>query len=596
MHSSIPRIIATLLMGAMPLTAAAQTITILQDSPHITQSVQEALNATSQNDLDIVQQAGNNAQQAAGMTGVASTIVNTVQNFAPTITVTSEQTCPTGSGTQLCIEDASPVIHITATQDIDALSENVLNIVQQAGEESAQKASMSGAALTEVAAAQTVTPQTVVSIFQDCTIEHGVCVQRALPEVLTLAQQMITATALNQLSIDQEAGSGSAQEAAVEAAAQVGVSAQQFVNPQSFLFLSQLCTVNTGMCIQKALPLIQTVVEQVVEAQTGNTIALSQSGGLLQDAAADATGQTVGALTQNVLTENAITVLQECNVAQGLCVSVDANGTPTFVFSDGDTTTTGVFAGQFDDSPLDTDYSRQSVAQVAGGICGENASCSMLSDLLFWLFGPEPQPVVVRQEEGSQQSDEDAAHRGHRTNVLAASAEFLAAHLGITTDMPAPAFGGSEEAMSLSEQHHQLICSMRKAIPVGSDPEVWQWTAERIASLTGMSSHSVSAYLQDEGYCGEAVAAVDARVTRLAGLTFFMVDEFGIPVSHNPTWNKCIRGESVTLAGVRAHGSCASFHTQDSWMHPDLQMYFTWNRHTGVLELPEGYVKAVTGS
>ena len=89
-----------------------------------------------------------------------------------------------------------------------------------------------------------------------------------------------------------------------------------------------------------------------------------------------------------------------------------------------------------------------------------------------------------------------------------------------------------------------------------------------------------------------------AQARPVPSIAFFPVAEDG-PVSNNPLWNKCIRGEHVEITDVRANldrtddglpRGCAEYRTGDSWYHPDLRVYFTWNRHTKHLKLPDGFV------
>jgi hypothetical protein len=344
--------------------------------------------------------------------------------------------------------------------------------------------------------------------------------------------------------------------------------------------------------VQKALPLVQTVVNQVVNAQAGNGIALTQSGGTIQDAFVQSAAGTLVSTQQNVLSANDIRVIQECGVSKGLCLQVNQEGRPVFVFHDGETTTSGEFFGDVDDSVLDTDYSRTSVAHVAGGICGETRSCSMLDTLLFWLFGPEPVTVTARPDQVG--NPEDSGHRGHRTNMLGASARFLVAQIG--GGIAPASFGGGEVA--LSDDQKRLFCSMRKAIPEDSDAGVWQWTAQELAALTGLDASVSEALLKDDSVCPQKIAAADKRIQLLARITLMPADETG-PLSRNPLWNACVRGEHVSWQELQSNPdrdedgrprTCGHYHTQDSWFHPDLGIFFTWNRITKQLVLPEGYM------
>lgn len=592
-RSLLARTLAVIVITASTYQTSLASTSIIVDMPVVGTTVESIGTSASQNVLNIMQQGGSAATQIANMAGGAVTDVNAVMNVLDEQNVSIQQNCGTATGMTLCIEHAAPTIATIAVQNITASASNLLGVLQDAGEESHQIANLSGSALTEVNAIQEVTTNIIVNIFQECSMDTGVCVQRALPDVLTLAQQVISAAALNQINVQQEAGSGSTQEANIDAEAEVAVAAQQFVSPRAFLYLSQLCSLDVGMCVQKALPLVQTVVEQVVNAQAGNAVNLTQSGGVIQDANVDASGLTLVDTQQNVLTETDIQVIQECGVTQGLCLQVNQDGRPVFVFNDGETSTSGEFFGDVDDSVLDTEYSRTTVAHVAGGICGETRSCGMLDKLLFWLFGPEPATVTSRPDVAG--NPEDSGHRGHRTNMLGASAKFLVAAMG---DEVAPAsFGGGE--ITLTPEQKNLFCSMQKAIPEGSEPGVWIWTAQELSTLTGFEASFTEAMLHDDSMCPrEEVAATDARMELFNQITLMPADDTG-PLSNNPVWNACVRGEHLSWSEIQANAdrdeegrpfTCGHYHTQDSWYHPDLGIYFTWNRLTKQLELPEGYL------
>jgi hypothetical protein len=588
---SVSRCTAAAMLLALPFQIAfAGSGEILISQPQSIDAVNSIIDAGSANTAIIQQLGGTAADQNAQLTGSAATVVDSTQTVDTEHEVVIGQECLTGSGSQLCFQDASPVVATVVAQEIDASSANVLGAAQAGGTGSTQNILIAADAATNVTASQTVTPESIVAIFQDCSMGTGTCVQRALPEILTLASQVITASALNQIAAVQIAGSGSAQDVTIDAAANVEVNAQQYVSPRNFLYLSQLCALDIGLCIQRAIPVITTAVRQVILAQTGNGIGVLQAGGWDQNVVVGASADTDVNSQQTVLAETEIHTMQHCLVGQGLCLQVDESGRPLFVFSDGETTASGTLASDFDESALANDYSRATVAKVAGGICGGGASCSMLEKLLFWLFGPEPQTVSQFQRPERQDS-EDSARRGHQTNVISASAKFLAKQMGAA--LPAPSFGGGEQ-LELTDGQKSLFCSMREAIPEGSDEGVWSWTAGEMATLTGLNPAFAEQVLRDASVCDENVAQEDPRLAKLAQVTFFPVDETG-PVSSNLLWNYCVRGLNVSHAMIQANPdqnrhSCGDYHTQTSWYHPDLGIFFTWDRQTGELKLPEGYL------
>lgn len=559
-------------------------------------------NVFSGNLTEIIQEAVDDALQNANINNDATTNVTADQDVSSVNVVDIEQGCAYGSGSNaLCIEDASPIVVTAGIQHINALSHNLMGIFQSAGSGSSQHANASGSALTTVGASQTVTSDTIVEIFQDCQVHTGVCVQRALPQVLTLASQVIAAAAYNDLAIIQESQSGAVQEANADLAADVVVDAVQNVEAHTFLQLAQICAVDVGMCVQRAMPIVKTMVEQVIDAQADNNTVILQNGAEDQEAAADTASSTDVDAEQNVETHSTFDMFQSCEVKQGLCLQVDSDGSPTYVFRDGVEINTGAYVGELDESGLSDEYSRETVGDTARGICGGDASCSMLDRLLFWLFGPEPEPEpgpsIASSSGNGNTGDTSSARRGHSTNILAATITFLAAHLEADNSTPPPSFGGSADDVPTDTQR-RMMCSMRTQL-LGEDRPlaVWHWTAEELSASLQLPAGDIFDALRDETICPQQVVQEEKIAVNI-----FPVSSDG-PVSKNAFWNACIRGDFMTIDDIKANPdrdedglprSCASYHTQDSWYHPDLHLHFTWNAKTGELQLPKGYMPKLT--
>lgn len=590
-----------LLMQAVS-PAVAATGEIVVDDSSSDQHVETTIEADSTADTHVDTTASGSAVQETGIEGEAGIIVESEQSLDTHDEVEIDQECGSASGTGLCYSDASPTVRNVATQVIDVSAENDMSITQTAGSGATQGATATGTALADVTATQTVTTDVIVDIFQDCSMQTGVCVQRALPEVLTLATQVIAASAVNNLAIEQEAGSGSVQDADADLLAQVNVTAEQFVSPRTFLSLTQLCAIDVGMCIQRALPVVQDAVQQVIDAQAHNNTDIAQEAGgnssqtatVVSDASTNVTAVT------DVDARTTIEMIQRCGVGKGLCLTVDGAGNPAYVFSDGETTTSGQYTGTLDESILADEYSRRTVGTVASGICGGASSCSMVEQLLFWLFGPEPQPETAGPSFAREGNGGSYARRGHETNVLGGSIRFLAQRMEEDESFAPPAFGGSDDALAPAQR--ALVCSMRTRLlkQESASEGLWDWTADEIARLTGLSADAAAGLLRDESVCPrENVAAAKPALN----VTFFPVSHDG-PVSGNAFWNACVRGEHVTLEQVRTNPdrdedglprTCGSYHTGNSWYHPELNIHFTWDRATGYLQLPEGYVPAASG-
>lgn len=595
---SVLRLIAFLLLSVSALPAAlAQDVQVLLDATQAGTSLTEQAQILSQNASAITQQAQQLAQQQAAIAAAAAAAVTSQQTVTDTHAISVTQECQPGSGNTLCFAQAAPTVASEAIQIIEAAAHNVLRTAQEAGSGSTQGATASGSALAIVQAAQQVTTDAVIEIFQDCTLQTGVCVQRALPEVIARAQQLIAASALNELEMRQEiSGSGAVQDVAAELSAQVQVAAEQSVDAHAIFRLTQLCAIDVGLCIQRAMPLMQTALEQVVEAQADNVAVVLQDGAAEQHAAVETAAATGISTAQTSATQSTAELLQRCGVGKGLCLQVDDTGAPVYVFTDGETTTTGTYAGVLDESVLQTEYSRRTVGEVASGICGEAGTCPMVEQLLTWLFGPEPQPQAAASQAAAEGmfGDDDASTRGHRTHAFGASLRFVASLDPMEHIAPA-AFGGADQA---TPRQRAVICAMRKTLLRQKSPgSVWFWMIDRLSEQTGLSVSAVSALLHDDAVCPKEVAVVKP----VPQLYIFPISVRG-PVSSNALWNACVRGETVTLQDVKANPdrradgtpkTCATYHTQDSWIHPDLGIRFTWNRGTGRLVLPEGYVPQV---
>jgi hypothetical protein len=74
----------------------------------------------------------------------------------------------------------------------------------------------------------------------------------------------------------------------------------------------------------------------------------------------------------------------------------------------------------------------------------------------------------------------------------------------------------------------------------------------------------------------------------------FPVNELGQPISSNPVWNSCIRGQVMMLGGEPVN--CSRYHNDSVWEHPDFNISFIYNANhePPILTLPTGYIKSIT--
>ncbi|HVW67314.1 MAG TPA: LamG domain-containing protein, partial [Candidatus Peribacteraceae bacterium] len=192
----------------------------------------------------------------------------------------------------------------------------------------------------------------------------------------------------------------------------------------------------------------------------------------------------------------------------------------------------------------------------------------------------------------------NGGYHGNQTDVIGGALHFLANFfLGGHT---APggfggiAPGGFGGANTFTGAEHDLICSTKKALPLKSTEAVVEWAAGVLATEMGKSQDAILSALKDSNFCPQPTQRTAAAVQPIA----FHVNAAGYPVSSNPTWNACIQG-NVTLQDIRnnpdkdSHGNgldCASYHNDNLWRQPDLNMFFTWDPKTKTVTLPSGYV------
>jgi len=75
----------------------------------------------------------------------------------------------------------------------------------------------------------------------------------------------------------------------------------------------------------------------------------------------------------------------------------------------------------------------------------------------------------------------------------------------------------------------------------------------------------------------------------------FPMGSDNIPVSSSMYWNACIRNIAIIDTDGKPH-SCARYHVDYTWTHPDLLIEFLWNTNITppLLHLPDGYTLEVT--
>lgn len=196
--------------------------------------------------------------------------------------------------------------------------------------------------------------------------------------------------------------------------------------------------------------------------------------------------------------------------------------------------------------------------------------------------------------EEQQESIEEAGNgvsRGSGTSKLRAAVNFVTQSL--FSNIAPGAFGGGPN-VPYSTQEIDVICSMQKALPNSATNGLIEWLAEYLASVMNRNADQLFTALKDPSLCPTVVEQAKAPVAPIA----LKVNAAGYPVSSNDTWNKCITGR-VTLLDIRNnpdkdnHGlarDCSDYHTGAVWYHPDLNLFFTFDRKNKITSVPQGYV------
>jgi hypothetical protein len=175
-------------------------------------------------------------------------------------------------------------------------------------------------AVTNLDVTQTYAPEITVNIEQNCS-DGLLCLEHASPIVNVTSTQDITATAENLLQVTQDAISGS-QAAALSGSALTVVAAQQILTPEVTMTIAQDCSIDTGACVQTALPIVEALARQIIEATANNTFEITQQmeSGSLQTADVNVEAATSVQAEQIVNTTAVVELVQKCKVDLGLCI------------------------------------------------------------------------------------------------------------------------------------------------------------------------------------------------------------------------------------------------------------------------------------
>ncbi len=457
----------------------------------------------SLNELNL-EQTAQEALQEVQVEGAAETIVTSEQVVHPVIEIDIQQDC---FASHLCVEDAVPEVVTDVLQAVTASSANIFAIDQQS-QTGSQLAVLTGSALTVVEASQLVDPDVFVEIALECSVDTGACAHIALPTILTIATQVINAESENIIDVTQQTDTGASQVSEVDANAETQVYAEQIVTPTAMIDLVQICKVDIGICIQDALPLIQTLAQQIVNAHADNTVDITQVGAETQSGSITGSAQVAGEASQVVETIAGVNVEQRCDIKKGACIQVLDGGKPTCMFTGGQTTEFGEYNGDLDTHAFDNGLTRQNVTGVAVGLCpsGEGL-CPRARQLVLWIFGPEPEPVpgFSTFEMSNSRIRGNGIHtkrRGKQTNVVKGMIHFLANRLPIEESVAEGTFGGGVSSQ-ISSEAQAFMCSMQRGVPRNSNGDVWDFAAEQIAAVTSSQKEWIIERMRNAGPCNQ---------------------------------------------------------------------------------------------
>ena len=137
----------------------------------------------------------------------------------------------------------------------------------------------------------------------------------------------------------------------------------------------------------------------------------------------------------------------------------------------------------------------------------------------------------------------NGGHRGANSNVSLGLLNRLLTFLGYAEGTPPPAFGGSDEALQ------QILCPVQ----MKATKSVYGVMANLIAKKTGLDEDMILEKLTDPLFCADYAAArrpTESVVTEAPRPIELAED--GYPVSNDPLWNLCVRGQA-TLEDFRAN-------------------------------------------
>lgn len=139
---------------------------------------------------------------------------------------------------------------------------------------------------------------------------------------------------------------------------------------------------------------------------------------------------------------------------------------------------------------------------------------------------------------------DSGSHRGHRSNEARGKMAAVANSYGLNAQsLPPGGFGGTDDEIPFNEQEIAYICSMQRALPIGTMGEVIKVMAGEMSQYLGRSATMIADALTDPFICADINLSLRQPTTVQtveAPPKAIFVDSRGVPMSQNKTFEACV--------------------------------------------------------
>ncbi|NOS67234.1 MAG: DUF5011 domain-containing protein [Candidatus Peribacteraceae bacterium] len=213
---------------------------------------------------------------------------------------------------------------------------------------------------------------------------------------------------------------------------------------------------------------------------------------------------------------------------------------------------------------------------------------------------PPPDPIFTPQDQGNGGGGSHQGSGGHRGN----NSRAIFTAIALLADLHGPQ-GGFNPANPTQEQQ-TFLCSVQRMIEGDMPLALVESMIGEVGRLTGLPQEGVAAFLGDGHVCDEINFARNGGIVVQPTMSLpFRVASDGYPVSSNPTWNACVRGNVFNPEIIRQNPdrdprtgrgwSCDHYSdATNEWHHPDLNVTFmlvpAGAGRAPVMTIPRGFV------